>query len=301
MEQYKIVFAGIANAGKTSMTLTLKRQFSDLAGIKPTKGIERSNMDILGFQVVNWDLGGQEIYRAEYKKKEAIIFSETELFFFVIDVQDPSGYDDALKYMNEIAEIYNLVDKEKLPVVVVCYNKLDPNLIVDYTKQIEELNLKIAKTLQGFDYNTFKTSIYNLPSLIEAFSWGISKFLPKQSELELILRKFLSEHENVNAVNLLEKHSMFLIQAYQDENSQRFFNLLKEGIISIIEKLGNQLNLFTFDINNVFKLFVERMTILKRDYYFIFMGKDVDYDLVQKSLLNTYYGRIQDVVKREMS
>lgn len=301
MEQYKIVFAGLANAGKTSMTLTLQRQFSELSGIKPTKGIERTELDILGFKIVNWDLGGQDVYRAEYKKKEAIIFSETEIFFYVIDIQDIDIYEDSLEYLQEIAEIYDLVDPDNLPVMIICYNKLDPNLIVDYTKQTKELSARVAKILEKFDYKIFKTSIYNLPSVIEAFSWGISKFLPKQSELELLLRKFISEHTAVNAVNLLEKHSMYLIQSYRDEGSQRFFNLLKEGIISIIENLGNQLTILTFDINNVFKLFVEKMTILQRDYYFVFMGKDIDFDAIQQSLINIYYGEIQKVVQAEIA
>ena len=300
MEQYKIVFAGLANAGKTSITLTIKRQFSDLSGIKPTKGIERTDMDILGFKIVNWDLGGQDIYREEYKKKEAIIFSETEIFFYIIDIQDIDIYEESLQYLQEIAEIYDLVDPGNLPYMVICFNKLDPNLLVDYSRQTEELTGKMVTLLKGFEYKIFKTSIYNLPSIIEAFSWGISKFLPKQSELELLLRKFLSENKNVNAVNLLEKHSMFLIQSYRDENTQRFFNLLKEGIISIVEKLGNQLIILTFDINNVYKLFVEKMTILQRDYYFIFMGQDIDFDAVQKSLINVYYGRIQEVVAADM-
>ena len=300
MEQYKIVFAGLANAGKTSITLTIKRQFSDLSGIKPTKGIERTDMDILGFKIVNWDLGGQDIYREEYKKKEAIIFSETEIFFYIIDIQDIDIYEESLQYLQEIAEIYDLVDPENLPYMVICFNKLDPNLLVDYSRQTEEITGKMVTLLKGFEYKIFKTSIYNLPSIIEAFSWGISKFLPKQSELELLLRKFLSENKNVNAVNLLEKHSMFLIQSYRDENTQRFFNLLKEGIISIVEKLGNQLTILTFDINNVYKLYVEKMTILQRDYYFIFMGQDIDFDAVQKSLINVYYGRIQEVVAADM-
>ncbi len=298
--QYKIVFAGLANAGKTSLTLTLKRQFSELSEIKPTKGIERTELDILGFKIVNWDLGGQDIYREEYKKKEAIIFSETEIFFYVIDIQDIDLYEDALQYLTEIAQIFKLVDEESLPYIVVCFNKMDPDLIVDYSKQVEEISSKLEKILEGFVYKSFETSIYYLPSVMEAFSWGISKFLPKQSELELLLRNVLSEHKNINAVNLLEKHSMFLIQSYRDEGTHRFFNLLKEGIISIIEKLGNQLTMLTFDINNVFKLFVEKMVILQRDYYFIFMGKDVDFEAIQTSLINDYYARIQEIIQSEL-
>ncbi|MHA1649627.1 MAG: ADP-ribosylation factor-like protein [Candidatus Helarchaeota archaeon] len=299
MDQFKILFAGLANAGKTSMILTLKRQFSDLSDIKPTKGIERSELDILGFKILTWDLGGQDIYRAEYKKKEAIIFSETEIFYYVIDIQDIDSYDEALQYFKEIVEIYKLVDAKNMPYFVICFNKLDPNLIVDYSKQIEKLSAEFAKILEGIEYKIFRTSIYNLQSLIEAFSWGISKFLPKQSELELILKQFLKDFPTVNSVNLLEKHSMFLIQAYRDEPSHKFFNLLKEGIISIIENLGAQLTLLTFDINQIYKLYVEKLTILQRDYYFLFMGKDIDFNAVQESLINKYYSKIQEVVQRE--
>jgi len=296
LEQFKIVFAGLANAGKTSIILTLKRQFSELSGIKPTKGIDRSNMEILGFDIVSWDLGGQEIYRAEYKRKEAVIFSETEIFYFIIDMQDIETYEDALQYFQEIVEIYKLVDPKHLPYFIICLNKMDPNLLVDYNKQIEEITSKISDLLKGAEFKIFLTSIYNLQSVIEAFSWGISKFLPKQSELELILKQFLAEFPEINAVNILEKHSMFLVQSYRDDASHKFFNLFKEGVISIIEKLGNQLNILTFDINNVFKLYVEKLTILQRDYFFFFMGKDIDFNAIQNSLISTYYARIQTVV-----
>ncbi|NVM52723.1 MAG: hypothetical protein HWN66_03385 [Candidatus Helarchaeota archaeon] len=300
MEQYKIIFAGLANAGKTSITLTLQRQFSDLADITPTKGIDRTELDILGFRVVNWDLGGQEIFREEYKKKEAVIFAETEILFYVIDIQDTDLYEDALKYLQDIVEIYKSVDPDRLPYTTICLNKVDPDLMIDFSKQTKELSSKIANILKGLEYKIFQTSIYNLPSLIEAFSWGIAKFLPKQSELDLMLKKFLAEHANVNAVNLLEKHSMFLIQSYRDESAQLFFNLLKEGIISIIEKLGNKLTVLTLDINKIFKVFVEKMTVLQRDYYFVFMGQDLDFDLIQNSLITNYYGQIQNIVQSEL-
>ena len=121
MEQFKILFAGLANAGKTSIILTLRRQFSDLSGIKPTKGIDRSEMDILGFKILTWDLGGQETYREEYKKKEAIIFAETEIFYYIVDTQEIDTYEEALQYFREIVEIYKLVDKENMPYFVIYF------------------------------------------------------------------------------------------------------------------------------------------------------------------------------------
>ncbi|MFX1296240.1 MAG: ADP-ribosylation factor-like protein [Promethearchaeota archaeon] len=301
MEQYKILFAGLANAGKTSIVLTLKRQFSDLSGIKPTKGIERSEMDILGFKIITWDCGGQDIYRSEYKKREEIIFSETQIIYFLIDLQDTDAYEEALQYLKEIVEVYKPLDPENIPYFVICLNKMDPDLIEDYSMQTEKLSEDLKNILNGFKYKVFKTSIYNLQSVIEAFSWGISKFLPKQSEIKLILKQFLQEFPSIKAVNLLEKHSMYLIPTFRDEKSHSFFNLVKEGLISIIENLGKGLNILSFDINQIYKLYVEKLNILQRDYYFFFMGgEDMDYETIQISLLNKYYGKIQDILKREM-
>jgi GTPase SAR1 family protein len=297
MEQYKIIFAGLANAGKTSLILTLKRQFSDLPSIKPTKGIERTELDILGFKIVTWDLGGQDQYRAEYKKKQAIIFADTELFYFLIDATaDSNTCEEAIKYFQEIVEIYRLADPNHIPCFIVCLHKLDPNLPDKYSEQIKALSEKVETLLEGIDFKIFETSIYNLQTIIEAFSWGISKFLPKQSELDLIMKQFLSEYSTISIANLLEKQSMYLVHAYRDEKSHEYFNLLKDGIISIIENMGDQLHLLTSIINNETNLYIERLTILQRDYYFIVMGTDLDFEAIQKSLIDTYYTRIEKVV-----
>ena len=81
--QYKVVFAGLANSGKTSILLNLKREYH--GEILPTKGIERSEMKILGHNLVEWDLGGQTTFREGYlKRKES--FYDTNLLYFVIDI-----------------------------------------------------------------------------------------------------------------------------------------------------------------------------------------------------------------------
>ena len=66
MEQ-KIILLGIANGGKTSLLLTLQREFKSLTKLKPTKGIERSHLDFFKKKIVVWDFGGQTKYRQNYK------------------------------------------------------------------------------------------------------------------------------------------------------------------------------------------------------------------------------------------
>ena len=59
-EIYKLVMAGLDFAGKTSILKILEGSYSDLDQIKPTLGSERTEWDILGFKIINWDLGGQK-------------------------------------------------------------------------------------------------------------------------------------------------------------------------------------------------------------------------------------------------
>ena len=62
----KILFTGLDDAGKTSIILALKREYSKIAIIKPTKGAQRRIFEFLGKDISEWDLGGQERYRISY-------------------------------------------------------------------------------------------------------------------------------------------------------------------------------------------------------------------------------------------
>ncbi|MFW9896885.1 MAG: ADP-ribosylation factor-like protein, partial [Candidatus Thorarchaeota archaeon] len=43
---YKILFTGLDAAGKTSIILTLQREFSKIALIEPTRGAQRNNFKL---------------------------------------------------------------------------------------------------------------------------------------------------------------------------------------------------------------------------------------------------------------
>ncbi len=88
MKQFKVVFTGLSNAGKTSILKVLDKQFHRLANMVPTKGVERSLSTILGFPVTKWDLGGQEQYRQEYLSPKSKALLEADLLVFVVDIQD---------------------------------------------------------------------------------------------------------------------------------------------------------------------------------------------------------------------
>ena len=68
---------GLDFAGKTSIILALKREFSQIALIEPTRGAERSNFKLLGREISEWDLGGQKRYLVSYLNNPNKFFDKT--------------------------------------------------------------------------------------------------------------------------------------------------------------------------------------------------------------------------------
>src|SRR4030043_1754472 len=105
----KIVFAGLGSAGKTSMLLALGKKFSLLQSTKPTAGAERTSekrFSFLGLDIINWDLGGQDLFRARYFTQKFRIFSETKVVFYLIDIQNTETLGSSLEYLKDIIKTY---------------------------------------------------------------------------------------------------------------------------------------------------------------------------------------------------
>ena len=86
-EKTKTIFAGIDNAGKTSIILSLQNKFSFLSSVRPTFGLNRTTpfkeIKCLGLDLVTWDLGGQRKFREEYFKQKTRIFSNITVMYYV--------------------------------------------------------------------------------------------------------------------------------------------------------------------------------------------------------------------------
>ena len=98
-ETFKIIFAGLDNAGKTSIIKTLLREVAKIAIIKATKGVQRREYEFLGIKIGEWDLGGHQRYRDTYMEQADFIFGGTEICIYVIDVQDKQRIPKSLKYL----------------------------------------------------------------------------------------------------------------------------------------------------------------------------------------------------------
>ena len=100
----KIVFVGLDNAGKTSIVLSLLREISKFAVIKPTRNAERRTFEFLGMKISEWELGGHERYRKLYLEEAQLIFRRTDIVIFVLDIQDSDRIVESCVYLKDIID-----------------------------------------------------------------------------------------------------------------------------------------------------------------------------------------------------
>ena len=120
----KLLIMGLDNAGKSSIILTLMRDFKKVEQVKPTTGIERRIFDFLGVLISEWDLGGQVVYRKTYlTSKAGEIFPNTKILIYIIDVQEKKRYDEAIEYLKGIVDQLNALNVK--PAIFVFFHKYD--------------------------------------------------------------------------------------------------------------------------------------------------------------------------------
>ena len=128
-ELYKIVLIGLDFAGKTSILKILEGSYSNLDQLTPTVGTDRTNWEILGFNVINWDLGGQKQFREKYMANFEQILDESNLIIFVIDMQDDNRFNEAGSYFDDALHALDHLGI-KCP-IILCLHKVDPDILSD--------------------------------------------------------------------------------------------------------------------------------------------------------------------------
>ena len=191
--QSKIVFAGLSSSGKTSMILSLGKKFSLIRSVKPTMGAERSEeirFNFLGLDIVNWDLGGQEIFRSQYFKQKYRIFSETTALFYLIDIQEPDTYKKSLDYLKDIVKTFQ--DLNERPLIVICFHKYDPDLKkgLNFDDNLHSLQKILPNIIKEFEFLVFQTSIYDEDSILRAFSQAVISRSPKSNLIKNQMKEF---------------------------------------------------------------------------------------------------------------
>lgn len=211
----KLILLGLDYAGKTSILKVLTQEYHQLGKMKPTVGINRKILNLLGDTIILWDFGGQETYRNEYIK-DLKLFTETHSLFFIIDILNPSQFELALQYFTTI-----LILLESLgitPPIHLCLHKTDPEL-----REQPEIRNSINRATQLFLTNSrghqitiYHTSIYDIKSIIHAFSNTFEEIILPLHSFTKILES-LTNQFNLDGTILLNSQLLFLSEYYTSD------------------------------------------------------------------------------------
>ncbi len=214
--KFKLLFTGLDASGKTSYLRAIKQKYSELTGVKPTKGIEREENRILGRNLLEWDVGGQLKYRKNFLKQADLYLYDTNLLNYLIDVRDDTRYGEAIEFLLQILTIFRSF--KQYPPIILNFHKVDPDIKEDPTlvKNIQILKQQILKITQDFTVKFFNTSIFEPYSLNKAFSEGISLMSPNRKILRGQLKWFAQEI-GAESVLLINENSIIISDYSKDQ------------------------------------------------------------------------------------
>lgn len=217
-EASKILFTGLDYAGKTSIIKSLQREFSKIAILKPTRGAQRRIFRFMGRDISEWDLGGQISYRISYLKNPTKYFDGTEIAIYVIDVQNKPRIPESLSYLKDVIDQFLKLEIE--PPIYVFFHKLDPALMKSAKKEMNNLLLNLKDKIKNLtDYKKlyfYKTSIYDLSSIITAMSEILLALYPKSELIEKTIEEFAKKIGSQGVV-VLDDNSLIIGQYYEND------------------------------------------------------------------------------------
>ena len=214
----KVIIAGLDNAGKTSILTALNKKYDfhkDIISLTPTIRVEYQATEFLKNRVVFWDMGGQEKYRKLYQEKQDLYFSNTDLLVYVVDIQDPGRIENSMSYLDMILKNFK---KHKMDVpLIISFHKFDPEFIGNeqMIEQIESLRRHILKLYPSFRILFQQTSIYDIISIVQLISYGLSVFNEKFFDLSEFLEKYLKEFDSESLI-LFDKNGIIISEYYRE-------------------------------------------------------------------------------------
>lgn len=227
----KILILGLDNAGKTATlelikhkpTGSLEKLSKTILSLKPTKGASREGLNFHNLEFTIWDMGGQKEYRKKYLEKPDYFFVQTDILYFVLDIQDKNRYDEAMDYLDKVLSIMKFL--KETPLVMILFHKFDPD-VSDISTDFKEKEVqKFFEKYPDFKYDIYKTSIYNESSIFKAFSDGLKLISSNEKVINGIIREFGTSLGIENLV-LVDSHGLEISGHAVDEKTYEYlYNL----------------------------------------------------------------------------
>lgn len=250
--QIKMVFTGLKNSGKTSFLLTINRKYSELVRRDSEESQDVHIANMLGTTIVNWDVGGEDINKSKFKTRSEIYLYDANLIYYFIDGTDVGNLDESKRWFTAILK--NLKQMGiNIPIIVII-SKIDQDLakrpeIRNYVAQIRSDFSTIAlKYMKNFRF--FETSIFELSSILTAFSNGITTLSPNKDIAQYKLKQY-AKLLNASAILLFNENGLVISEYCYDpefdiqhEYALRYvFETLSPQYIGILKNLEMEQNI----------------------------------------------------------
>jgi GTPase SAR1 family protein len=210
----KIAILGLDNAGKTSIITAMKKKFdipAEIKGLKPTKRIDRSSFQFMDHIIYLNDFGGQQHYIDEYLRHKVRYLSGIDLLYYAIDIQDSLRFDESLNFFKEVVGFFKEIEKTNVPITIFLH-KTDPKISKDPTieKNINILKQSFRPYMSDFQIRFYNTTIFDISSVINAFSNGIMLLYSQHEVLQKFIDDTVDKMENVMSLMLFDMNGIEL-------------------------------------------------------------------------------------------
>ncbi len=279
----KILFAGLDNSGKTSFLLSVDRKYSKLIGLKPTAGASIKSIEALGATIFLWDLGGQRKFREKYINKAEIYLYEADLLFYFIDIKDRARFDESIEYLQNLKSVIEEFNQNTPIVYILSKGDADILNTGEIKENIEFIKTKLRENDQDDSLETYTTSIFQIFTILRAFSSGISKLSPNRDLINHNLKKFSLMTESY--LTLLLSVDGLVLANFYDKQTMGLTKIPKSEVMNVFEISAPQFTVL-FKIFSKFKalqqnealfrvsntvIFIKRIQIEENDMFLLFL------------------------------
>ncbi|MFX1337838.1 MAG: ADP-ribosylation factor-like protein [Promethearchaeota archaeon] len=283
----KILFTGLDDAGKTSIILALQREFSKIANIQPTRGAQRRIFQFLGKEISEWDLGGQTTYRISYLKNPDKFFAGTEIAIYVIDVINKERLSESLSYLKDV--ILQFKKLHITPPINIFFHKFDPTLPKSTREELGTLTLNLKKKINDLvrykKIYFFETSIYSLPSIMNAISEILLELYPRSKLIKKTIEEFAIKL-NCEGIVIIDKNSLIIGSYFKDHETGEILTRSMPYFLTLNDSFQlegvDQTNQDQMVVHRFGKFFLFKEILLKESgtpYYLLIVKGDNPWDL----------------------
>jgi len=310
----KILFAGLDNSGKTSFLLSVDRKFSKLIGLSPTRGADVSSIEALGATIFLWDLGGQKKYHERYLNKAQIYLFEADLLFYFIDIRDKDRFEESIEYLKNMIEA--LAQLEQTTPIIYILSKGDSDIIEskEIKSNIKTVTSKLAKLSPDRPPKIYITTLFQIFSILRAFSSGIAKLSPNRNLIEHNLREF-SSATGASLIFLLSSDGLVLAESFTPKALQITEMQKSEDLLNVFEVVAPQFTMLFKIFSNfqatekdeaIFKvsdsvILFKKIHVLNYEMYVLFLLDEENKKEQINQNLQEFLNRTQDLLIRYIS